>query len=435
MDLHLTDSELKPSKLRGTYPQRQSGLFMQRIPMWGGRLTPSVLRGIAELAVKFTGGTGLHLTTRQSLELHNVRDADTPEVLRQLGILGLQTFGAGGDNVRTITVCPCCGTDPEAFDTEPLAEAVHARIAEHRPALRLPRKFKISFHGCRRPQSQPYANDLAFGAISETAVRVVGAGSLGARPEPGIQLYESLPIRDIPALVQAALALFDRYGDRENRRQARLRHVRQRFGDAEFMRVLEGFFQEAKKSERPFDLHLTKGQAGWIKHTFQIEAGELPPETAKLIADTVECEDARIRINMRHGIDLCTKKPVRFPDALNRFLDRPVITACPGNATCKNGIVNCRKMAEQLSAAFAGIPEFQGKTIALSGCPNNCSHSCIADIGLIGRLRTVDGEKQEACQILLHGDNGRTRKMAEAVEIAAAGELADRIHSLTAARF
>lgn len=430
MELHETNIELKPGKLFGTYPQRQSGLYMQRIPIWGGRLTPATLRGIAQLALRYTPGTALHLTTRQSIELHNVREADASAVLEELAALGQRTFGAGGDNVRTITVCPCCGTDPEAFDVEPPAEAVNAWIAEQRPRLKLPRKFKITFYGCRQPESKPYANDLAFGAVSEDTVRVIGAGSLGARPEPGIQLYESLPIRDIPALVKAALAVFDRYGDRENRRQARLRHVRQRLGDAEFMRVLDTCFQEARNEQTALDLQLARGQGGWTRHTFQIIAGELPPETAELIADIAECEGARIRINLAHGIDLWTKNSIRFPDTLSRLSGLPLITACPGNRTCRNGIVDCKKMAAELSAALAGMPELQGKTVALSGCPNNCSHSYIADIGLTGRIKTVDGNKHEAYQILLNGDNGRSRKMAEAVKIAAADDLVSTIVAL-----
>jgi sulfite reductase beta subunit-like hemoprotein len=86
-------------------------------------------------------------------------------------------------------------------------------------------------------------------------------------------------------------------------------------------------------------------------------------------------------------------------------------------------------MAAVLSSALAEVPELRGKTIALSGCPNNCSHSHIADIGLIGRLKTVDGQKHEAYQVLLGGDNGRSRKMAEAVEIAIADELVSRLRA------
>jgi len=425
-----TDTQLKPGKLYGTYPQKQTGLFMQRIPVWGGRLTPALLKEIADIAITYTAGTALHLTTRQSIELHNVRQEDTPEVLQRLASAGMWTFGAGGDNVRTVTVCPCCSTDPKAFDVEPLAEAVNAMIAEQRCRLRLPRKFKITFYGCGRPQSKPFANDLAFGAVSETTVRVTGAGSLGARPEPGIVLYEELAIGDIPALVQAALALFDEYGDRENRRQARLRHVRQRLGDGEFMQLLDRFFQQHKERSAPLHLKLTMGQAGWTGHTLQAVAGELPPETALLIAEAAERDHARIRINLTHGIEYYTKNGSTFPDELKSLLNLPTITACPGSSTCTNGIVNCRQMAEELSSGLAGIPELKGKTIALSGCPNNCSHSHIADIGLIGRLKTVDGQKQEAYQVLLGGNNGRSRKMAEAVEIATADELASRIKAL-----
>ncbi|MCE5187360.1 MAG: hypothetical protein LLF76_14670 [Planctomycetaceae bacterium] len=179
----------------------QEGFFMQRIPTHGGRISAEHLSKLAELADRYTAGTPLHLTTRQSIELHNVPDANCGKLLQELHATGLSTFGAGGDNVRAITVCPCCSTNPEAFDIEPLAAAVTEMMACNRPQYHLPRKFKISFHGCSRPESKPFLNDLAFGAVSETAVRVIGAGSMGPMPQPGIVLYEELAIAGGPGTV------------------------------------------------------------------------------------------------------------------------------------------------------------------------------------------------------------------------------------------
>lgn len=417
-------------KLLGTYPQRQHGLSMQRIPIPGGRLTPNQLTRLAEVALRYTGGMALHLTTRQSIELHNVADADALTILEELAAAGLPTFGAGGDNVRTITVCPCCAFNPDAFDVQPLAAAVNAFIAEHRPLYHLPRKFKISFSGCPRPQNKPYINDLAFEAISEKVVRVIGAGSLGARPEPGIVLIERLPISDVLAVVTAALEIFDKHGDRENRRQARLRHVRQRLGDIEFSRILNDALLSHRRTGPKLDVTLSRSEGNWQKVGLQTVAGELEPSSALLIAQTARKNNAVIQINLHHGIDLYVKQSLDVPGELTPLLNLPVVTACPGTTTCKNGITNCPAIAAQLAAALKDNGDFKGLNIAISGCPNDCAHSQIADIGLIGRLKTIDGHQQEAYQIYVHGDNGRSRRLSQPIEICLGGDLPSRVAEL-----
>ncbi|HSV27203.1 MAG TPA: hypothetical protein VLH60_04850, partial [Sedimentisphaerales bacterium] len=95
-------------KLQGAYPQKQDGLFMQRVKVLGGRITWHQWRTVARLAALYTPGTPLHLTTRQNIEFHNVAAADLPAIQRQLGDAGLSMLGAGGDSVRNITVCTGC---------------------------------------------------------------------------------------------------------------------------------------------------------------------------------------------------------------------------------------------------------------------------------------------------------------------------------------
>ena len=197
---------------------------MQRIPVFAGHITPEQLNGLPVIAIKFTNSTALHLTTRQDIELHNVPQSHLQSILDQLKAIGFLTYGAGGDNVRNITACPCCQFNAAAFDVGSLAKLLKVHLQDHPIRQDMPRKFKISFAGCKRPQSRPYVNDLSFIATSATTVRVIGAGSLGARPETGIVLYEELATEDCLSLTLAAIELFKDHGDRQNRRKARLRH-------------------------------------------------------------------------------------------------------------------------------------------------------------------------------------------------------------------
>ena len=60
------------ARLVGLYPQRQAGLWMQRVKVLGGVLTAQQWRGLGSAVRNFTPGTPLHLTTRQDVELHDV---------------------------------------------------------------------------------------------------------------------------------------------------------------------------------------------------------------------------------------------------------------------------------------------------------------------------------------------------------------------------
>jgi sulfite reductase beta subunit-like hemoprotein len=50
-------------------------------------------------------------------------------------------------------------------------------------------------------------------------------------------------------------------------------------------------------------------------------------------------------------------------------------------------------------------------TVGISGCPNGCAQSAVADIGLIGRLESRDGRKREVYDLLVGGGMGRDDRL------------------------
>src|SRR6266851_9317664 len=71
-------------KTQGVCAQKHVGVFMIRIRVPGGKMWPSQLRRVAELAA--THGHGyVHVTTRAGLELHHVRIEHVPAVFAGLG--------------------------------------------------------------------------------------------------------------------------------------------------------------------------------------------------------------------------------------------------------------------------------------------------------------------------------------------------------------
>lgn len=420
-----------PQRLLGTYPQRQEGQWMQRIPIFGGRIEPHQLKAIAAIARRFSPGTPLHLTTRQDIELHDIAEQDVGAVYQQLSLAGIATFGACGDCVRNMTIGTGCEFVPDGADIWPLAKLVQDTLFNSPTLFTLPRKFKLSFCGCGQGCGRPFINDLGFVRNPDGTFRAIGAGSLGARPETGIELYPALSTQEVVWLAAGAMDLFAALGDRENRRKARLRHVRQRLGDETFRQELGRCFEAARQTLTVPELTLAEAKGQYSHRTvLQFVTGEISTDEADLLAEFCRDKAIVIRINLTHGIELFSREPVTLPAELARYENLPCIVACPGNDTCTNGLTACRKLAAELATKLTG-PSWQGKTIAISGCPNHCAQSAVADIGLCGCIKTIDGKRQEAYQIYRGGGNGKTSRLATVQETVSAEQVAERLMSQT----
>jgi len=399
------------ARLLGLYDQRQEGLLMQRVKVHRGRLTPAQLAALADLADRFSSGHPLHATTRQDVELHGLRPGDVPAVQRGIAEAGLTTVGACGDTLRNVTACPGAGLCQGTRDVAALADALRAAV-EGVPWIHdLPRKFKISVSGCPRACGRPFVNDLGFVAEADGSLRVIGAGSLGARPGAGIELCRRLDPSDAVPLTLAALRLFRAEGDRSNRSRARLRHVRERLGDDAFRRRLDEMFRAERtrtggSPEPPPTVEDGRPQAARL----HLPLGDLGPTAALDVARTAAAAGAEIRIGLEHDILLFCRAPVRLSPSLRLLLKGPGIVTCPGATWCKRGVADSRSAAEGIRAATDDGADL---TIAINGCPNNCAHAPVADIGLIGRKRTIDGVPTECFRLLAGGGRGTTPRLAE----------------------
>jgi len=421
-------------KFSGTYPQKQEGMFMQRVKVPGGRISYKQWRTMAELAGKYSPGTPLHVTTRQDIEFHNIPADKTEDLKNELEKLGFDTFGAGGDSVRNITVCPGC-RDDDAADLFGLAEQLQNYFNSQPFESSLPRKFKISLSGCSNKCARPFISCLGFVAQPDRLFTVIGAGSLGAVPELGIELYRDLPADDIFALCTAAVEMFIEYGDRENRRKARFRHIRTRLGNDVFKEELNKRFekQKAQKNGPKVEVAGVDADAKFITR-LQLINGNISIEDAMLLAEAAEAGSAKLRINLTHGLELYGPKPLKLPARLARLEGLPRIVACPGAATCPNALVECHKISEAIAGVFDGKPvrlavlaqDRPGceATIAISGCANGCAHSRVADLGLVGKVKTIDGKRTACFQSYINGGNGKSDVLGKKDEVVMAKDVA-----------
>jgi len=399
---------------------------MQRVKVPGGALTGDQWRGLAEIARRFTSDTPLHLTTRQDLEIHDLSDGQVPAVQQCLAALGLTSVGACGDTLRNLTVCPCSGVRAGCPDLFPLAQQIRRELEAYRGIFTLPRKFKISLSACREGCAKPWINDLAFVAQRRDGAwgfRAIVAGSLGARPATGVELTDFLEARDAAPLALAALRLFDAHGDRGNRAKARLRHVRERLGDGAFLAMLRDELAKVK-SERdwpdaplsepaePFEVHASLG----------VPNGDLLPDAADELGMLADDPRLRVRVGLDHRVAVFARGEQSLREALGAcsILSRAAeqqaaIFACPGTRWCSRALVETNALADRIRRELgARLPA--GAMVCVSGCPNGCAHSAVADFGLSGVATARDGQRIEAFHLLTGGGRGRTAALAQPAE-------------------
>src|SRR5579863_6710616 len=113
----LTPDQWRAFRLvRGVYGQRQDDVQMFRVKVPQGVLSAEALRALADACENWSRGFA-HITTRQNIQLHFMKLADTEACMRRLAQAGVTTREACGNSVRNIVGCPFAGVCPtEAFD-------------------------------------------------------------------------------------------------------------------------------------------------------------------------------------------------------------------------------------------------------------------------------------------------------------------------------
>jgi len=408
---HRLPEDTHEVRLLGLYTMKEEGRWMQRIRIPGGRITTRQWRAVADLAARYTPESPLHLTTRQGLEVHGVWSDDVPAVQAGLAAVGLTTVGGCGDTPRNMTMCPCGGLCPGTCDMKPLADAIQAAIDASPWCRDLPRKFKISLSGCAEACARPWINDLGLVARDDGAFRVIAGASLGVRPATGIVLYDHLAPEAVVPLVVAVLRLFHAEGDRHNRGRARLRYLREKLGEAAFRQQVDALMrEELDRGIWPAPTVVRGvGRARRVAH-WRPPLGDVTPAEAKELADAVDAAGATLRIGLEHDLLVFGRRAPRLREKLEERLEGPRLVACPGTALCTRGLADSRGLARRLRDVLRRLPDI---TVNVSGCPSACPQAPVADIGLVGRVKTINGKRQDCYRLIIGGGNGRGPQLGE----------------------
>jgi sulfite reductase beta subunit-like hemoprotein len=368
--------------------------------------------------------------------------------LRRLGAIGLTTREACGNTVRNIVACAHAGVAAEeAFDVTLYAEAAARFFLRNSMNQALPRKFKISFSGCSDHCGLAPAQDIGAVAVVEAAGRVrrpgfrlyVGGG-MGASPEVAQLLEPFTPAEDLLVTLAAIVRVFDRTGNRENRKLARLKFVVRKLGLAAFRDLVEkerltlrpegigrlpsraaavdgptsppggpnGLPLEAPDFRRWHATNVrAQKQPGYAMVTVRLPFGDLSAEALRVLSfASAEFGNGGVRTTNQQNVLLRWVPTDRLPGLFRVLraagLARPGaerladVMACAGRDTCQIGITSSRGLgaaiARLIEEEFPDLADEPGVRVRISGCPNACGHHHLASIGFSGGARDVDGQ-------------------------------------------
>ncbi len=434
---------------------------MVRIKLPFGRANAEQLEAIADVAERYTPKGIAHVTTRQAIQLHHVPRRALPELLRRLASVGLTTREACGNSVRNVTACPYAGISPtETFDVTPYAKTTYRFFLRNPIAQNLPRKFKIAFEGCSEDHARLAIHDVGALAVLDQegrrGFRLLVGGGLGPAPMAAILLEPFTPAELLLPTLEAIVRVFDRHGERKIRSQARLKFLIRKWGEAAFREAVlaeretvlatqpgRAELGEIEEEAPPEDvvaggvmgLSLLPGfeawkrtnvrpqkQSGWVSVTVRLPLGDITAAQLRALARI-----ARRHTGGRLGSTIGQNLMLRWvPEAALSKVYAELyaaglahagaetlsdITRCPGADTCNIAITHSRALADRLEALlekrYPNDRRVGEISIKISGCPNSCGHHHIADIGLYGAARKVNGHEVPHYVILLGGRTGR----------------------------
>ena len=434
---------------RGIYEQRKDGTYMVRARVTAGILTSEQVQMISDLSSTL-GDDSLHITTRQDVQLHGVCIQDTPKAMRGLLNVGLTTKGGGGNTVRNVTACPYAGICPrECFDITERAHAVTEYLIKLTGSYNLPRKYKISFSGCRTDCGLAQVSDLGFVAEirdGQPGFRVFAAGGMGANSRIASPLLEWAPAGEVIRIAESIRRLFDRYGDRKNKNRARLRFVIEKLGENEFHSAfreeMERFIKEGVPQfstsagvlpdvqdqlsgipglqESHGIRFLEQRQKGWVTVPLHLQLGLILSDDFASLARLASQFSAErgLRTTRAQELQMRFVKAGDLPrvaaelrklktDFANMDACSQRFISCAGAATCRLGLCLSRNavsacIAKLRSSGLHG-KALDGFMVHVNGCPNACGHQPIAPIGFWGSAQRVDGRLMPFYRITMGG--------------------------------
>ncbi|HEV7329628.1 MAG TPA: assimilatory sulfite reductase (NADPH) hemoprotein subunit [Flavisolibacter sp.] len=420
--------------------------FMIRLRIPGGLITPEQWIMAHNVAGKYTTGV-IKITTRQTIQLHGILKRHIKPTLKDFNTAGLDSIAACGDVNRNVIASSHPSISPlhkhihdyatrisEAFLPKTRAfyevwldeEVLLDKKQEEDPLYQdryLPRKFKIAVAIPPNNDVDVFANDLGLIAIIENDKLIgfnlaVGGGLSSTHGNPANYARLATVLGFVPEdkIMKAAyevLTVQRDFGNRSDRKLARIKYTIDRMGVDGFKAELEkrcGFQLEPARAytftERRDHYGWEQSENGAWHYTLFIENGrvlddeKLALKTALL--KVAESGKANFRFTANQNLilsDIANDDKAAVEAILNEFglieftekssEIRKNAVACVALNTCPLALAEAQRYLPTLISKIEPLLEKHGLLqeeihIRMTGCPNGCGRSPLAEIGFIG---------------------------------------------------
>jgi sulfite reductase (NADPH) hemoprotein beta-component len=444
-------------KFHGIYQQddrdkRKTGkqyIFMVRGRLPGGSLNSAVYLAFDQLSGQF-GNNTLRITTRQGFQFHGVTKGSLGPFMKGVNDAMATTLAACGDVNRNVMAAPTPATSPLVDEIQRHAKSVSDALlpktrayhqiwvegvelklteedAEYVDPLYgksyLPRKFKVAFAIPPSNDIDIFTNDCGFVAIVENGslagYNLLAGGGMGMS-HGNAQTYPRLadvigfvtPEQVIEAARSVVMVHRD-FGDRTNRKHARLKYVLEERGVPWFREEMEKRLGYDLPPARPFEFTHQGDVYGWQRQHdgnyflgLFVENGRIKDaDNYRLktgLRRLAEQFKPDLRLTPSQNILLVNVKPEDcdgitaalaahgVPVENQGTVIRRASIACPALPTCGLALAESeRVMPEVLSRLEKLLAEvgLDGEEIIIrmTGCPNGCARPYTAELALVGK--------------------------------------------------
>jgi sulfite reductase (NADPH) hemoprotein beta-component len=421
--------------------------FMIRVRVPGGVCTPAQWLTLDKIARDYGNGT-VRITTRQAVQLHGVIKSNLKATLKQIDDALLSTIAACGDVNRNVMSNPNPYQSRAHGAALALARAISDHLTPRTPAYHeiwldgerivggedeavepiygktyLPRKFKTVVAVPPSNDVDVFAHDLGFIAILDRAGNVEGwnvtvGGGMGmthGEPETYPRAADVMGFcrtADAVAVAEAVVTVQRDWGDRANRKHARLKYTIEDRGLAAFRAEVERRARVKLGEARPFTFTSTGDRYGWTEGesgrahlTLYIENGRVldAPGRAQLLTGVrqiAELHDGDFRFTANQNVIIANvaedKRATIAKLAAEHGLLAPAsglrrnAVACVALPTCGLALAESERYLPDLVTALEARLAVHGLAeddivIRMTGCPNGCARPYLAEIGLVGK--------------------------------------------------
>jgi sulfite reductase (NADPH) hemoprotein beta-component len=435
------DRDLRPERAKRKLDKAYS--FMARLRVPGGVMSAAQYLAMDKLADQ-RGNRTLRLTTRQSIQFHGVIKTNLKPALKQIDSVLLDTIAACGDVNRNVMctpnefagsayaqalqtardisndLLPRSGAWREIFiDGEKVTEAT-----EEEPiygATYLPRKFKIAVAVPPQNDVDVFAHDLCYIAILEAGkvigYNVVVGGGMGAShgdaetfPRVG-DVIGFCTVDNAVAVAEAVVTAQRDYGNRANRRRARLKYTIVDRGLDWFVAQVNDRLKTKLEPARPYKFTGNGDRMGWhtsedgLHHlTLFVENGRVADagdwRLKSALKDIARSHDVSFIITPNQNLiiaragnaarEAIEATLIAHGVALRGSVLREAAMACVALPTCGLALAESERYLPSLITKLDALLAQNGLasqpiTVRMTGCPNGCARPYIAEIGFVGR--------------------------------------------------